>query len=90
MRYVSLSCALIGAFNAFAAPVDPAASLGQIVVTAARTPVTLNTAGSGTSVITREDIERRNPAFIGDLLRDEPASKRNCASAAGRPTTCWC
>ena len=86
MRYLAFSCALLGASNAYAAPVDAAASLGQIVVTAARTPITLDTAGSGTSVITREDIERRNPAFISELLRDEPGFSLNRSGGTGQQT----
>lgn len=43
-----------------------------VVVSAARVPVPIGTSGNGTTVITREEIERRNPRFVSDLLRDVP------------------
>jgi len=57
-----------------------------IVVTASRTPITLGAAGSGTSVITREDIERRGPSFLTDLLRDEAGFSVSRGGGMGQQT----
>jgi vitamin B12 transporter len=48
------------------------AELDTIVVTASRTPVRLNDSGSSVSILTREDIERRQIVSIADILRDVP------------------
>lgn len=44
----------------------------EVVVSASRVPIPITIAGSGVSVITREEIDRRNPQFISDLLREVP------------------
>lgn len=86
MRFVFFSLGLLGVTSVLAAPTDASTSLGQIVVTAARTPIALSSAGSGTSVITRADIERRNPAFLGDLLRDEAGFSMSRSGGSGQQT----
>jgi vitamin B12 transporter len=43
-----------------------------VVVSAARVPVPAGTIAGGTTIITREEIDRRNPRFASDLLRDVP------------------
>lgn len=44
----------------------------EVLVTATRTPTALRNAGASATVITRDDIDRRNPTFLTDLLRDVP------------------
>lgn len=46
--------------------------LEQMVVTASRTPISLNDTGSSITIVTREEIERRQALSIADLLRDVP------------------
>lgn len=58
----------------------------QVLVTASRTPIALAAAGSGASVITREDIERRHPEFLADLLRDEAGFSVGRGGGPGQQT----
>lgn len=44
----------------------------QIIVTGARTPVTIDQLGSATTIITRDQIERRQARYVVDLLRSVP------------------
>ena len=68
-RRLLAACLLAGAtVNAQ----EPATELEAIVVTASRTPVSLASAGSSVSLITRDEIERRGAVFAIDLLRDVP------------------
>ena len=75
--------------SVLAAESDPAAlsalhASEEIVVTAARVPVPIKFAGSGVTVITRAEIERRNPQYVSELLRDVPgfAVARNGGAGA--------
>ncbi|MBM4228952.1 MAG: TonB-dependent receptor [Gammaproteobacteria bacterium] len=56
----------------FPLPASVLSASEVVVVSAARVPVPVSTIGSGTTVITRAEIERRNPRFVSDLLRDVP------------------
>lgn len=56
----------------FATDAAPARYREEVLVTAARTPTALRNAGASVTVITREDIERRNPLTLTDLLREVP------------------
>ncbi len=49
-----------------------AAEIDQIVVTGARSPLPVEQIGSAVTVITREDIERREARHVTDLLRTVP------------------
>jgi vitamin B12 transporter len=53
-----------------------------VVVSASRVPVKLVEAGSSVTVITREEIERRDPQYLSDLLRSVPGL---AVSANGGP-----
>ena len=69
----------------------PAAVIGeddidQIIVSGARTPLTVNQVGSAWSVITREDIERREARHIADLLRSVPGFAVTQSGVAGSQT----
>ncbi|QSX78523.1 TonB-dependent vitamin B12 receptor [Agrilutibacter solisilvae] len=51
---------------------DPATDLDDVVVTATRTAQTIDATLAAVTVITREDIDRRAPASLPDLLRGVP------------------
>lgn len=53
-------------------PATPDEEIDQIIVTAARTPVAVSQVGSATTVITREQIDRRQMRYVTDLLRTVP------------------
>lgn len=76
----------ICAFSASAKEISQSAvdivSPETVVVSAARVPVTLANAGSSVTVITREEIERRDPQYLSELLRSVPGLS---VSANGGP-----
>jgi vitamin B12 transporter len=47
-------------------------SLEHVLVSAARTPLAVSQIGSATTVLTREDIERRQARYVSDVLRTVP------------------
>lgn len=47
-------------------------SIESITVTASRTPLSLDQTGSSLTIITKEDIQRRNVINLVDILRDVP------------------
>ncbi|HEU0306575.1 MAG TPA: TonB-dependent receptor plug domain-containing protein, partial [Lysobacter sp.] len=66
-----LLCALAPAFAAESAATTPTA-LDDVIVTASRTPQAPDAALAAVTVITREDIERRAPLSLPELLRGVP------------------
>ncbi len=80
--FIALCCAVVGAHAEGPRP----AAREEVVVTASRTPIALRNAGASVTVITREDIERRNPAFLADLLRDVPGFAVGRFGGAGKVT----
>ncbi len=60
--------------------------LDQIIVTGARTPVSINSVGSAVTVITRDDIERRQARYVSDLLRSVPGFSVSHSGVAGAQT----
>jgi len=88
MKNHSTFLAAIGAsiitFPVFAASDDD--SLDQIIVTGARTPVSINSVGSAVTVITRDDIERRQARYVSDLLRSVPGFSVSHSGVAGAQT----
>lgn len=88
MRPMSLLAAIVccGLPYAHAADTRADRQREEILVTASRVPTALRNAGAGATVITREDIERRNPAFLTDLLRDVPGFSVSRAGGAGKFT----
>lgn len=85
----SLSClfaATGGIFPAHAADGTATRYREEVLVTATRTPTALRNAGSSATIITREDIERRNPLYLTDLLRDVPGFAVGRAGGAGKFT----
>lgn len=61
-------------------------SLDQIIVTGSRTPVSINSVGSAVTVITRDDIERRQARYVSDLLRTVPGFSVSQSGVAGSHT----
>ena len=88
MKNHSLILAAIGA--SFVAPVVLAASdddsMDQIIVTGSRTPVSVSSVGSAVTVITRDDIERRQARYVSDLLRTVPGFSVSHSGVAGAQT----
>ena len=85
IRLVTLACALLLSQFALAADLGRD-DIDQIVVTGARTPLTINQMGSALSVITREDIERRETRYVADLLRSVPGFSVSHTGVAGSQT----
>lgn len=61
-------------------------SLDQIIVTGSRAPVSINSVGSAVTVITRDDIERRQARYVSDLLRTVPGFSVSHSGVAGSQT----
>ena len=61
-------------------------SLDQIIVTGSRSPVSINSVGSAVTVITRDDIERRQARYVSDLLRTVPGFSVSQSGVAGSQT----
>lgn len=60
--------------------------IDQIIVTGARTPLTVSQVGSAWTVITREEIERREARQVTDLLRSVPGFTVSHTGVAGSQT----
>jgi len=58
----------------------------QIIVTGSRTPISAVDIGSAVSVITRDDIERRQSRYVTDLLRSIPGFAVSHSGVAGSQT----
>jgi len=65
---------------------EPSKLIDQIIVTGARTPLTINQIGSAATVITRSDIERRQARYVSDLLRAVPGFSVSHTGVAGSQT----
>ncbi len=66
--------------------VEPSGDIDQIIVTGARTPLTINQVGNAVTVITRDDIEQRESRYIADLLRSVPGFSVSHTGVAGSQT----
>lgn len=88
MKYHSALLAAIGTsfvtLPVFAASNDQ--SIDQIIVTGSRTPTSINSVGSAVTVITRDDIERRQARYVSDLLRTVPGFAVSHSGVAGSQT----
>jgi vitamin B12 transporter len=88
MKKSLLGAALLAcAMGAQAADQNNAVALDPVVVTATRTPVTIEDALSSVSVITRADIERLQPTSVADLLAGLPGVSMASAGGPGQPTS---
>lgn len=66
---------------------DDATDLDHIVVTATRTPLSVDETLAAVEVITREDIERAQPHSLPDLLRGRAGISLSNQGGAGKLTT---
>ena len=86
-----LSLAVVVAAS-LAFPVDAqsndsaADGLDEIIVTGARAPVSISDIGNATTVITREDIERREARYVTDMLRTVPGFSVGRSGGPGAQT----
>jgi len=60
--------------------------MDQIIVTGARAPLAISQVGSATTVIGREDIERRQVRYVTDLLRTVPGFSVSQTGGVGSQT----
>jgi len=82
---ILIACgAIIFTFPAHAAPEED--SMDRIIVTGSRTPLSINSVGSAITVITRDDIERRQARYVSDLLRAVPGFAVSHSGVAGSQT----
>ncbi len=58
----------------------------QIIVTGSRTPVAAGDIGSAVTILTRDDIERRQVRYVSDLLRTVPGFAVSHAGVVGSQT----
>ena len=68
---ITLGFVLLLSHPSIAVENDPQ-DLEQIIVTGARTPLTVNQIGSALTIITRDEIERREARQVTELLRSVP------------------
>jgi vitamin B12 transporter len=61
-------------------------ALDQIIVTASRSPLAVTDVGSAVTVITRDDIERRQARYVSDLLRAVPGFAVSHSGVVGSQT----
>jgi len=61
-------------------------SLDQVIVTGARAPIATGDIGSAVTVITRDDIERRQVRYVSELLRTVPGFAISHTGAVGSQT----
>ena len=73
-RYLAAVGLVVSAWSpAFAQSiVEETSSLDQIIVTGARTPISLNRLGNATTIITRDQIDQLQARYVSDLLRTVP------------------
>lgn len=88
MKKSLLAVALLAcATGAQGADQNDATTLNPVVVTATRTPVTIEDSLSSVSVITRADIERLQPVSVSDLLVGLPGVSLARTGGIGQPTS---
>ena len=81
----SLACTLLLSHLA-SAESGSAEKLDQIIVSGSRTPLTINQLGSTASVITRDEIERREARNVSELLRSVPGFAVSHSGVSGSQT----
>jgi len=88
MKIHSAFLAALGAslvtFPVFAASNEE--SLDQIIVTGARAPISAGDVGSAVTIITSDDIERRQVRYVSDLLRSVPGFAVSHTGVVGTQT----
>jgi vitamin B12 transporter len=76
----SLLLVSVSVFAELAEPVD------QIIVTGARSPLSVSEVGSAVTIIGRDDIERRQARYVTDLLRAVPGFAVSHSGTTGSQT----
>ena len=66
--------------------IEEESGLDQIIVTGARSPITISQVGNATSVIGREEIERRQVRYVSDILRTVPGFSVSQSGVIGSQT----
>src|SRR5210317_688350 len=61
-------------------------TLDQIIVTGSRAPISAGDIGSAVTIITRQDIDRRQVRYVSDLLRTVPGFSVSHSGVAGSQT----
>jgi vitamin B12 transporter len=83
----AISCGLLAGGQTLAQSGNSSTSeFDQIVVVGARIPLTLNQIGNATTVITRDQIERRQARYVTDLLRSVPGFSVSHTGVTGSQT----
>jgi len=88
MKHLSALLATAAA-GFFVAPsfADPSSvPTDQIIVTGSRTPISAGDTGSAVTVLTRDDIERRQARYVSDLLRSVPGFAISHSGVVGSQT----
>jgi vitamin B12 transporter len=88
MRHFSIILAATAA-SIFVAPSfadSGSAPKDQIIVTGSRTPISSGDVGSAVTVLTRDDIERRQARYVTDLLRSVPGFAISHSGVVGSQT----
>jgi len=81
------SCGLLLSGHALAqSNTETNSDIDQIIVTGARTPLAISQIGSATTVIRRDEIERRQARYISDLLRSVPGFSVSHTGVVGSQT----
>lgn len=83
---VLLAAAAALAFVAPSLADSKAAPAEQIIVTGSRTPISAADIGSAVTVLTRDDIERRQARYVSDLLRSVPGFAVSHSGVVGSQT----
>jgi len=81
----TLACTLLLGHSA-SAESDSTEELDQIIVSGSRTPLTINQLGSTVSVISRDEIERREARNVSELLRSVPGFAVSHTGVSGSQT----
>ena len=82
---ITLGCALLVSHFAFADD-SMQENIDQIIVTGARTALSIDQLGSASTIITRTEIERREARHVSDLLRSVPGFSVSHTGIVGSQT----
>ena len=85
-RNFFLSGGLLVLFSTIVMATEDEKKIETMVVTAYRTPAPVNQLGSTVTVITSEQLEKRQSAAVSDLLRDVPGLMVNRSGGLGAQT----
>lgn len=82
-----IAASLMAALPAVAQPTDESSGIeDSIIVTGARTPIDYRRIGNATTIITREEIRRREARYLTDVLRTVPGFAISLSGGVGAQT----